>query len=114
MVEFKKGDIAHISNGMCVMGAIRPDAQVETDAGIKKLSLKYGDALTIVKVHPSQDAYAKKHTGGAVYDATFEQKGVLYHIESIPQRSFCSKLGWEEHVRLLAELERLSQRRSKK
>ena len=111
LAEFKKGDIAHISNGLRVMGVARPDAQSEEDAGIKRLSLRSGDALTIEAVHPSRDKYAKKNTGGAVYDATFEQEGVLYHIECIPQKNFCSKKGWEEYVRLRTELERLLKNR---
>lgn len=114
MVEFKMGDIAHISNGLRVVGAVRPDAQSEEDSGITQLNLKYGDELTVVKVYPSRDEYAKKHTGGAVYDVTFEQGGILYHIESIPQRNFCSKKGWETHARLTAELEKISERRDGK
>lgn len=111
MAEFKKGDVAHISNGLRVMGVAWPDAQSEEDADIKRLSLRSGDALTIEAVRVSKDKYAKKNTGGAVYDATFELEGTRYHIESIPQKNFCSKKGWEEHVRLRTELERLLKNR---
>ena len=70
MIEFKPGNIAHVSNGTRVCGMSNPDAPTEGRAGIHRFLLRYGDACIIVKVHPSRNAYAKKHTGGATYDVT--------------------------------------------
>lgn len=107
MIEFKPGNIAHVSNGTRVCGMSNPDAPTEGRAGIHRFLLRYGDACIIVKVHPSRNAYAKKHTGGATYDVTHERDGVLYHIEHLEQRVFCSKKGWETDQRIRADLDRL-------
>lgn len=111
MIEFRCGDIAHISNSTRVSGMTNPGADTEEEAGIRRLRLRYGEACTIVKVRPSRDAYAVKCTGGAVYDVTLERDGQLYYVEGLPQNIFCSKRVWEEEQRLRREIARLQQGR---
>ena len=107
MDRFKVGDIAHITNKIRVRGIIHPEAETEEASGIKNFILKEDDALTITKVYPSKDVYSGKETGGAVYDAVFEHDGTSYHIDSIPQRAFWSKAGWERYMELVKQMKQV-------